>query len=116
MADPRTTGNTGPIRTVEWQDGAVVIIDQRRLPLDEVYVRCHTWEAVADAIRTMAVRGAPALGVAAGMGMALAARAALLSGAGDPARFRASLQDAARSSPFSRIMGVVSLSGEEMKS
>ncbi len=72
------------------------MIDQRRLPLEEVYLRCHTWEAVADAIRTMAVRGAPALGVAAGMGMALAARAALRAGAGEPARFRASLQDAAK--------------------
>ncbi len=72
------------------------MIDQRRLPLEEVYVRCHTWEAVADSIRTMAVRGAPALGVAAGMGMALAARAALRASAGEPARFRASLQDAAK--------------------
>ena len=53
------------------------MIDQRRLPLEEVYLRCTTWQEVADAICNMTVRGAPALGVTAGMGMALAARAAL---------------------------------------
>ena len=72
------------------------MIDQRRLPLDEVYVRCETWEQVAEAICTMAIRGAPALGVVAGMGMALAARAALRSSAGKPTRFRATLQDASK--------------------
>jgi methylthioribose-1-phosphate isomerase len=89
-------GSTGLVKTVEWQDGVVVMIDQRRLPLEEVYLRCHTWEEMADAICTMAIRGAPALGVAAGMGMALAARAALRAGAGEPARFRALLQDASK--------------------
>jgi methylthioribose-1-phosphate isomerase len=84
------------IRTIEWHDGVVVMIDQRRLPLEEVYVRCETWEQVADAICTMAIRGAPALGVAAGMGMALAARAALRASAGAPAPFRALLQDASK--------------------
>jgi methylthioribose-1-phosphate isomerase len=84
------------VRTVEWRDGTVIMIDQRRLPLEEVYVHCETWEEVADAICTMAVRGAPALGVAAGMGMALAARAALRASAGEPAPFRAALQDASK--------------------
>ena len=65
------------IRPLVWRDGAVIMIDQRRLPLEEDYVHCPTWQQVADAICTMAVRGAPALGVAAGMGMALAARTAL---------------------------------------
>lgn len=89
-------GTTGvrDIRTVEWQDGTVVMIDQRRLPLEEVYLRCRTWQEVAEAICTMAVRGAPALGVAAAMGMALAARAALRSGA--HARFREELQAATK--------------------
>lgn len=105
VAAPAGPGGAGMIRTVEWQDGVVVMIDQRRLPLEEVYVRCETWEEVADAICTMAVRGAPALGVAAGMGMALAARAALRTGAVDPAqgagaedvaRFRAALQAATK--------------------
>jgi len=55
------------------------------LPLEEVYVQCETWEEVADAIRVMLIRGAPALGVTAAMGMALAARAALRVGAGESA-------------------------------
>ncbi len=93
---PVPTSAVDSIRTVEWHDGTVVMIDQRLLPLEEVYVTCRTWEEVADAICTMAVRGAPALGVAAGMGMALAARTALLSYANDPGRFRAFLQHASK--------------------
>jgi methylthioribose-1-phosphate isomerase len=93
---PAETASVDSIRTVEWQDGTVVMIDQRRLPLEEAYVHCRIWEEVADAICTMAVRGAPALGVAAGMGMALAARAALRASAGEPARFRADLQAASK--------------------
>ena len=96
VAAPVEIASVDSIRTVEWRDGTVVMIDQRRLPLEEVYIHCRTWEEVADAIRTMAIRGAPALGVAAGMGMVLAARAALRTGAGEPARFRSALQDASK--------------------
>ena len=96
MADLRPLEAAGPIRTVEWQDGVVVMIDQRRLPLEEVYVLCKTWQEVAEAIRNMTVRGAPALGVAGAMGMALAARAALRKSAGAPAALRAALQDASK--------------------
>lgn len=64
------------VKTIEWRDGVVLMIDQRKLPLVEEYVTCTTWEDVAEAIRTMVIRGAPAIGVAAAMGMALAARAA----------------------------------------
>jgi methylthioribose-1-phosphate isomerase len=87
---------TGPIRTVEWREGAVELIDQRRLPLEEVYLRCETWEEVAAAIRDMVVRGAPAIGVTAAMGMALAARAALRTSAGEPSRYRSALQSATK--------------------
>jgi methylthioribose-1-phosphate isomerase len=59
--------------TVAWQDDAVVLIDQRRLPDEEVYLHCRTWPEVAEAIRSLAVRGAPAIGVAAAFGVALAA-------------------------------------------
>ncbi len=86
----------GPIRTVEWQEGKVELIDQRRLPLEETYLCCRTWQDVAAAIRDMAVRGAPAIGVTAAMGMALAARAALRDSAGDPARYKAALQVATK--------------------
>jgi len=67
------------------------MIDQRRLPHEEAYVTCRTWEEVAEAIRTMVIRGAPAIGVAAAMGVALAAEGAAQS---PPAEFRARLQDA----------------------
>jgi methylthioribose-1-phosphate isomerase len=59
--------------TVAWQDDAVVLLDQRRLPDEEVYLPCRTWPEVAEAIRSLAVRGAPAIGVAAAFGVALAA-------------------------------------------
>src|SRR3972149_5997163 len=50
-------------QTIEWTpDGTVRLIDQRRLPLEEVYIECRDVAAVADAIRTMQIRGAPALG------------------------------------------------------
>jgi len=84
------------VRTVEWRDGVVVMIDQRLLPLEETYIDCATWEEVADAICTMAVRGAPALGVAAAMGMALAARTALKQYPGDAAGFLAAVQAASK--------------------
>ena len=57
--------------TIEWKDDAVVMIDQRKLPGAEVYVTCKTANEVAKAIKTMVIRGAPAIGVAAGMGIAL---------------------------------------------
>jgi len=62
------------IKTLEWTDAGVRFIDQTKLPTEEVYVTSRTYEAVADAIRTMVVRGAPAIGVAAAMGIALGAR------------------------------------------
>ena len=57
--------------TISWQSEGVVMIDQTRLPLEEVYVTCATAEEVARAIKTMVIRGAPAIGVAAAMGVAL---------------------------------------------
>ncbi len=60
--------------TVAWEDGTVVMIDQRRLPNEEVFVRCRTYTEVAAAIRDMVIRGAPAIGVAAAFGLALGVR------------------------------------------
>jgi methylthioribose-1-phosphate isomerase len=57
--------------TIEWNDEGVVMIDQRKLPGAEVYVKCKTPQQVAKAIKTMVIRGAPAIGVAAAMGLAL---------------------------------------------
>jgi methylthioribose-1-phosphate isomerase len=62
------------IQTLEWTDDGVRFIDQTKLPMEETYVTCTTHEQVADVIRTMVVRGAPAIGVAAAMGIALGAK------------------------------------------
>lgn len=60
--------------TIEWQDGAVVMIDQRLLPTREVYRTYKDYRGVAKAIKDMVIRGAPAIGVAAAMGLALGVR------------------------------------------
>ena len=62
-----------PQRIVRLEDDAVVVLDQRRLPGEEVELRCTTSAEVAEAIRVLAVRGAPAIGIAAAYGIALAA-------------------------------------------
>lgn len=64
------------IRPVLWQDGQVVLLDQRRLPGEVSWIRCDSSEAVAEAIRAMVVRGAPAIGIAAAYGAVLAVREA----------------------------------------
>jgi methylthioribose-1-phosphate isomerase len=60
--------------TVEWKDNSVVFIDQTKLPNKLVYVTCKNYNEVADVIRRLVVRGAPAIGVSAGFGLALAAQ------------------------------------------
>jgi len=62
------------VSTVAWEDGTVVMIDQRRLPNEETFVRCRDHAEVAAAIKDMVIRGAPAIGVAAALGLALGAR------------------------------------------
>jgi methylthioribose-1-phosphate isomerase len=59
------------VETIAWTDSGVVMIDQTRLPREEVYVTCRDYREVAEAIRSMVIRGAPAIGVAAAMGVAL---------------------------------------------
>ena len=62
------------IQPIAWEQGRVVILDQTRLPREEVYLPCTRVEEVADAIRCLAVRGAPLIGIAAAYGVALAAQ------------------------------------------
>jgi methylthioribose-1-phosphate isomerase len=66
--------------TIDWRDDVVVMVDQRKLPAQEVYVECRTAREVARAIRTMVIRGAPAIGVAAAMGIALGMRGSRAKG------------------------------------
>ena len=66
--------------TIAREDDVVVMIDQRKLPAKEIYVRCKTAPEVARAIKTMVIRGAPAIGVAAAMGIALGTRRSTATG------------------------------------
>jgi methylthioribose-1-phosphate isomerase len=67
-------GAAALIAPVRWTDGGLIVLDQRELPAREVERACSRWDEVAEAIRTLAVRGAPAIGVAAAFGVVLAAR------------------------------------------
>ena len=62
------------IPTVEWKDGIVSMLDQTRLPFETLYVECKDYQTVARGIKELWVRGAPAIGVSAAMGLALGAR------------------------------------------
>jgi methylthioribose-1-phosphate isomerase len=66
--------------TIEWRDTEVVMVDQRKLPGEEVYVHCRTAQEVARAIKTMVIRGAPAIGVSAAMGLALGVKTSKATG------------------------------------
>jgi methylthioribose-1-phosphate isomerase len=77
--------------TIEWQDDAVVMVDQRKLPGTEVYVRARTAQEMAKAIKTMVIRGAPAIGVAAAYGIALGMKKSHATGT---AKFAAEFQRA----------------------
>lgn len=63
-----------PFKAVQWRDDRLVLLDQRRLPGEESYIQIDAAGAVADAIRDMVVRGAPAIGITAAYGVVLAAR------------------------------------------
>ena len=71
------------IQTLEWTPRGIVFIDQTKLPTEEVYVTCTTHQQVADVIRNMVVRGAPAIGVAAAMGIALGVKNSKAENAAD---------------------------------
>jgi methylthioribose-1-phosphate isomerase len=75
--------------TIAWENDVVVMVDQRKLPTAEVYVKCKTAQEVARAIRVMMIRGAPAIGVAASMGIALGMQKSRATGT---AKFAAEFQ------------------------
>lgn len=91
------------VRTVWWEPGAVCLIDQTRLPHEREVVRCATVEEVAAAIRSMVVRGAPAIGVTAAYGMALAAQK---STAGERSELLGELAEARKTLDASRPTAV----------
>ncbi len=65
------------VKHIVWKGDSLLLLDQRRLPLEEVWVECKTYEDVAKAIENMVVRGAPAIGVTAAYGVALGAKQVL---------------------------------------
>jgi len=71
------------IQTLEWTERGVRFIDQTKLPTEEIYVNCTTYQEVADVIRNMVVRGAPAIGVSAAMGIALGVKNSKAENVGD---------------------------------
>ena len=90
---PRDEGMNHSIRTIYWQDNAVVMIDQRALPVEERYVTCTDYREVIAAINDLTIRGAPAIGVAAAMGIALGS---LRIDANAPEAFRAAFEEICR--------------------
>ncbi|MDD1013511.1 S-methyl-5-thioribose-1-phosphate isomerase [Pseudomonas rubra] len=68
------------VKAIDWRDGTLYLLDQRALPSAQVWLACSDAVAVAEAIRTMAVRGAPAIGISAAYGLALAIRQRLAAG------------------------------------
>jgi methylthioribose-1-phosphate isomerase len=93
------------LTAIEWQGGSVVLLDQTRLPADEVVVVCRAVPELVDAIRRLVIRGAPALGVAGGYGVALGA----LTAPADPlagARAAAELLAVARPTAVNLSTGV----------
>lgn len=81
-----------PFPVVEWRDGRVVILDQTRLPAETAFLECADVPELCDAIVRLAVRGAPAIGVAAAYGLALAAHRAAAAGLGGQAALAAVAQ------------------------
>lgn len=87
------------ITAIAWRDGALYLLDQRLLPLQQVWVRCDSSSAVAEAICQMLVRGAPLIGVAAAYGLVLAARARLPAGGDWQAGLQADYQQLVEARP-----------------
>src|SRR5512136_2166087 len=67
-------GVTSNMEPIEWLDGKIGIIDQSRLPHDEVHLELSSYEEVAEAIKTLLIRGAPLIGIAGAYGLALCAQ------------------------------------------
>jgi len=76
MNHPITPASHDTIRAVQWQDSYLRLLDQRLLPGEERWIECHDAAAVMQAIKDLAVRGAPAIGIAAAWGVVIAARQA----------------------------------------
>ncbi len=88
-----------PVKTIEWTGSALRIIDQTRLPTELMYMECRDVETVAEAIESLRVRGAPAIGVAAAYGVVVGADEALRQGGDFRARVERGIERLARTRP-----------------
>ena len=88
-----------PVTTLIWEKDALRLIDQTRLPGEMVHLDCRDVETVAEAIESLRVRGAPAIGVAAAYGVVVGANEALAAGAGFESGLRAAIERLARTRP-----------------
>ncbi len=86
------------VKAIDWRDGALHLLDQRILPFEENWIAYTSAAGVAEAIRSMVVRGAPAIGISAAYGIVLAARARIAEGGAGTRRWK-------RISPCSPIPG-----------
>ncbi len=91
------------MKTIVWREGKVFLIDQRKLPLKYEIIHCSTYQEVAEAIKKLKIRGAPAIGVAAAFGMALAAYS---SKAGNHKEFNLDMEKAKNCLFFTRPTAV----------
>ncbi len=91
------------IKTIEWKNNQVIMIDQRKLPNQETYVVCSDVHQVIQAIKKMVIRGAPAIGVAAAMGLALGAQKITTD---DPDTFKVRFQKMGREMGLARPTAV----------
>jgi methylthioribose-1-phosphate isomerase len=88
------------VKTIEWKNNQVVMIDQRKLPQQETYIICSDYYQVIQAIKVMVIRGAPAIGIAAAMGLALGAQEIKTQNPDDfKSRFRKICQEMAQARP-----------------
>jgi methylthioribose-1-phosphate isomerase len=88
------------VKTIEWKNNQVVMIDQRKLPQQETYVICSDYRQVIQAIKVMVIRGAPAIGIAAAMGLALGAQEIKTTNLDEfKTRFHTICQDMAQARP-----------------
>src|SRR5438445_500932 len=106
------------IKTVEWTNEGVRMLDQRLLPNEEKYLMLRSYEEVADAIKKMVVRGAPAIGVSAAMGLALGANQSVGTSVADlefDFRFMCKVMAATRPTAVNLFWAIDSMAGHVMK-
>src|SRR5947208_14613666 len=106
------------IKTVEWTNEGVSMLDQRMLPTEEKYLMLRSYEEIADAIKNMVVRGAPAIGISAAMGLALGANQSVGTSIADleyDFKFMCKVMEATRPTAVNLFWAVARMRGALLK-